>query len=292
MINDLNEYISFLHSQKGLSEKTVIAYKQDIERFYDYLDSENLSIDTIKRHHFRGFLAELNRIRLEKSSINRILSSLKSYIKFRMRKGNIDSSDILEIESLKKREYLPEFLFDKEILALLEITQDTKFDYRDILILELLLSTGVRVSELVSINISDITFKNREIRVTGKGNKERIVLYGEKCETALKNYVLIRGQFNSEPNDRALFLNHRGTRLSDRAVRTIVEKRVNDTAIIKKISPHSLRHSFATSLLKNGADIKSVQTLLGHASITSTQIYTHMTLEELKDVYTECHPHA
>ena len=156
----------------------------------------------------------------------------------------------------------------------------------------MLFATGLRVAELVSINLSDISLKMREIRITGKGNKERIVLFHKQCEKTLNDYLSVRSDFKPSSTESALLLNNRGTRLSDRSIRNILNQRLITTAIHKNISPHTLRHSFATYLLQNGADIKTVQTLLGHSNLSTTQIYTHLTLEELKDVHKTFHPHG
>lgn len=291
-MNDLDEFADYLRSQKGLSEKTVDAYADDVKRFHVFLKSENLNIDEINRTHLRSFLAELNSLKLEKSSINRIISGLRSYVKYRIRKGKTDAGGLLEVESLRKKEYIPEFLFDNEIEILLDFKPEDKYDFRDYFILELFLSTGIRVSELVNINAADMNLKSGELRVFGKGSKERIVLFRKRTESAFKSYMNVRNEFKPGINEKALFLNKFGKRLTDRGVRFIVQERLNNTALCKNISPHSLRHSFATSLLRNGADIKTVQILLGHSNIASTQIYTHMTLEELKTVYANCHPHS
>lgn len=286
------EYLLYLKTQKGLSDNTLTAYKNDIDRFFRYLKSEKLTIETIDRSNFRSFLAELNSEKLNKRSINRIISGIKNYIQFRIRLGYKDTADIMEVELLKEQKYLPEFLFEREADELLSFEGNDKYDTRDHLILELLYSTGVRVSELVNINIVDVAFKSREIRVTGKGNKQRIVLFGNTCKAALDKYLLIRSEFNPVPGERALLLNHRGKRISTRGIRNIIDKRIIRTSINKNISPHSLRHSFATALLKNGADIKTVQLLLGHSNLSTTQIYTHMTLDELKKIHATFHPHG
>lgn len=288
----LNPFIAYLQAQKGLSPKSVTAYTKDVRLFLDFLEKENLDLNNLERQNMRAFLAECNHKGLSKVSINRILSGIKSYVHFLCRNGYKDTAGILEIESLRKPEHLPTFLFEKEVTELANFECSTNRDYRDKLIIELLFATGLRVAELVSINLTDISRKMREIRVTGKGNKERIVLFNQRCEKAVSDYLKIRSSFNPPPTENALLLNSRGARLSDRSVRTILDKRIVNTAIYKNVSPHTLRHSFATYLLQNGADIKTVQTLLGHSNLSTTQIYTHLTLEELKDVHATFHPHG
>lgn len=288
--NDLNSFFDYLSSQRGLSENTLRAYQNDLLKFFDYLSSENLSIEQLKRNHIRGFLAELNREKLNNNTINRILAALKSYIRYKKRFGYKDSASILEIESLKTTKYLPKFLFEDEFEKLISFEVTQKEDYRDIAIFELIFSTGLRVSEVVSLNTDHINSKENTIKIIGKGNKERVVLFGNICRERLDSYLKIRAQF--KPEDNALFLGVRGKRLSDRAIRYILEKRIAQISLTKNISPHSLRHSFATTLIRNGADIRTVQILLGHSNLSTTQIYTHLGIDELKDIHFKYHPHG
>lgn len=288
----LNPFVTYLQAQKGLSQKSVTAYTKDVSMFLDFLENEHLDLNNLERQNMRAFLAECNHKGLSKTSINRILSGIKNYIRFLCRNGYKDSAGILEIESQRKPEHLPNFLFEKEVNELADFECRTNRDYRDKLIIELLFATGLRVAELVSINLTDISYKMHEIRITGKGNKERIVLFNQRCEKALNSYLQVRSSFNPHPTEKALLLNSRGTRISDRSIRNILNQHIVNTAIHKNISPHALRHSFATYLLQNGADIKTVQTLLGHSNLSTTQIYTHLTLEELKDVHATFHPHG
>ena len=292
MNEEIENYLKYLIVQKGLSENSVKSYKKDLTKLAEYLTKESLELDKIKRYQFRGFLAELNREKLSNTTINRVLAAIKGFIKYKIRYGYKDSAGILEIESLKKKNYLPTFLFNEEIEELLNFDCEKKEDYRDKALFALILSTGLRVSEAVSLNINDIIENNFEIRVIGKGNKERIVLYGQKCLDYINKYLSVRNEFLKKNDTPALFLNSQGERLSDRGMRLIVEKRTMQIALNKKISPHSLRHSFATLLVKNGADIRSVQILLGHASLSTTQIYTHLSLDELKDIHYKYHPHG
>ncbi len=285
-------FLNYIKSQKGLSDNSIKAYGKDVERFLEYLSEEELQLEGLQRHQFRGFLAELNYRKLSKTTINRVLAGVKCYIEFLVRGGYKDTAGILELEGLRTPEHLPTFLYEKEVAELVDFECKTRLDFRDRLILQMLFSTGMRVSELVAVNLTDISFSQKEIRTIGKGNKERIVLFNDKCKRFMDEYLAIRGEFRSEPTERALFLNDRGGRLSDRSVRTILKNRMYDTSIRAKISPHSLRHSFATALLRNGADVKSVQTLLGHSNLSTTQIYTHLTLDELKDVHSHFHPHG
>jgi len=289
MDDELEKYLQYLFSQKGLSENTLISYRNDLLKFSGYLKSENLNLTNLKRFEFRGFLAKLHALKMDKRSINRTLSAIKGFIKYKMRFGYIDTANILEVESQRISQYLPVFLFDEEMEKLISFNCTKKEDFRDVTIFELIFSTGLRVSELVGLDLSDIG-KENVIRITGKGNKERFVLFGNRARICLNEYILKRNEF--KPAENALFLNNTGTRLTDRGVRFVLEKRLNEMSFDKKISPHSLRHSFATCLIRNGADIRTVQTLLGHESLSTTQIYTHLGLDELKDIHYKFHPHG
>ncbi len=290
-INDIDNYINYLKSQKGVSDNCIKAYFNDLMKFHDYLKNENLSLDNLKRHEFRGFLAELSRLKLKNSTINRILASVKGYIRYKTRFGFYDSAGILEVDSLKNKKYLPKFLFENEVEDLIGFPCVSKEDYRDRAMFELIFSTGLRVGELIRLDIIHLNGKKNEINVIGKGNKERIVIYGRRCKDYLDEYLKVRDKFMPKDKD-ALFLNNGGRRLSDRGVRFLLDKRITQIAFAKSISPHSLRHSFATCLIRNGADIRMVQTLLGHASLATTQIYTHLNIDELKDIHYKYHPHG
>ncbi len=292
MRQDIDSFLKYLNVQKGLSDNSIIAYQKDLLKFDEYFKKESLKLEGLKRYEFRGFLSELNSNKLSAKSINRIISSIKGFIKYKIRFGYIDTAGILEVESQKTGKYLPKFLFDYEMDELIGFECKLKEDYRDRAIFELIFSTGIRVAELVNLNIDQFKYFTGEIKITGKGSKERIVLYGEKCKEYLLDYLKIRDTFFVNKKEIALFLNHNGQRLTDRGVRFVLDKRIEEIALKKKISPHSLRHSFATCLIRNGADIRSIQILLGHSSLSTTQIYTHLSLDELKDIHFKYHPHG
>lgn len=292
MKEEIQKFLKYLESQKGLSSNSLIAYEKDLLKLNNYMNAEHLNIIQLKRYEFRGFLAELSSDGLSNNTINRILAAVKSFIKYKKRFGYKDTAGILEVESQKTSKYLPIFLFDEEMEKLINFECKTKEDHRDRTIFELIFSTGIRLSEAVALNIDNINKKNNEIRILGKGNKERIVIFGKTCREYLNNYFNIRNKFLKKDLSRALFLNSKGNRLGGRGIRYILYKRIHEISINKKVSPHSLRHSFATSLIKNGADIRTVQTLLGHSSLSTTQIYTHLGLDELKDVHYKYHPHG
>jgi site-specific recombinase XerD len=289
MDDEIEKYLLYLSSQKGLSTNSIIAYQNDLSKFLNYLHSEKILLTNLNRSNLRNFMAYLNKNKLNKNSINRIISAIKGFIRYKIRSGYIDTANILEIESQRKNQYLPVFLFEDEFEKLINFNCITKEDFRDRTIFELIFSSGLRISEVENLNLYDLN-KSNEIKIIGKGNKERIVLFGEKCRKCIDEYLLKRHEFI--PKDKSLFLNHLGKKLTVRGMRYLLDKRLMQISLNKRISPHSLRHSFATCLIRNGADIKTVQTLLGHSSIATTQIYTHLGLDELKDIHNKYHPHG
>lgn len=294
--NDIEAYLAYLKTQKGLAENSLTAYRRDLEDFSAYLVLEKIPLEGLRRRHFRGFLAELHRKKLSRTSVNRKIAAIKGFFRYRLRLGRADTAAILEVESPRKDNYLPAFLFENEARDLIHFEDPSKEGSRDRALFHLLFATGIRISELTALQIDDIDFGLKQIKVLGKGNKERIVLFGPKCRKTLETYLSVRELFGTkkknEPKSSTLFLNARGKNLTDRGVRYILDKRVNQISLQKKISPHSLRHSFATTLLANGADIRTVQILLGHAQLSTTQIYTHLGLDELKDIHYNYHPHG
>ncbi len=294
--SEIDCFIDYIASQKGSSPNTINAYRKDLTKFFNFLSNKTIDFDTLDRNSVRGFLTELINSGISNRSVNRLLAALKGFIKFKTRTGYQDSAGILELDSFKIPSYLPVFLFDNELEKLIAFECATLFDYRDRAIIELFFSTGLRVSELVGLTINHFSNRDFTLKVKGKGNKERIVVYNELSLKFLDEYLEVRESEQSKKGlsnkSDALFVNFHFMQLSDRAVRTIINKRIEQSAVMKNISPHSLRHSFATSMLRNGADIRTVQILLGHSKISSTQIYTHLTTDELKDMHYKYHPHG
>ncbi len=290
-MKELEEYLNYLEYQKNYSKHTIMSYREDIEEFLQYINSENIKMLKITYDEIRFYLMYLNKKKDVNSTISRKISALRSFYKFLQNNSKIENNPFTLINLPKKEKKLPRFFFYNELEELFNTPKlNTPLGQRDRLILEMLYATGVRVSELVNIKISDIS-GDRTIKILGKGNKERIVRYGEYCEEILKLY-LSDGHYKLNDSSEYLFLNNNGGQLTDRGVRYLLDKIIDKTTIEKKISPHMLRHSFATHLLNEGCDILTVQELLGHESLTATSIYTHVTNDRLKDVYFKTHPRA
>ncbi len=294
----VERFLDYLRDQRRVSQRTIVAYSSDLADLGRHLVVE-LGLDPppgperIDRLAVRSFVASLHRRGLARSSAARKLAAVRSFLRYAVREGRIDSSPAARIPSPKSPRGLPRALTVDEIFVLLDrIVGDDAAGTRDRALLELLYASGLRVSELVSLDIGDIDLASGMLRVTGKGGKEREVPFGDKAAVALRRWlaaaVPLRGRTDGEP----LFLNLRGGRLTDRSVRRILDRRLQEAAIVGHISPHALRHSFATHLLNAGADLRSIQELLGHASLSTTQRYTHVGIESLVAVYERAHPRA
>lgn len=289
-MRELENYLNYLEYQKNYSKHTIESYKQDIIEYLEYLDDKHIKLLKIKYDEIRDYLKYLSDKKDINSTISRKISALRSFYKYLQNNNKIENNPFSLINLPKKEKKLPRFFYYNELEELFNTPKlNTPLGQRDRLILEMLYATGVRVSELVNIKISDIS--DRTIKILGKGNKERIVRFGEYCEEILKMY-LNDGHYKLNSSSQYLFLNNSGGQLTDRGVRYLLDKIISKTTIEKKISPHMIRHSFATHLLNEGCDILTVQELLGHESLTATSIYTHVTNDRLKDVYFKTHPRA
>ncbi|WP_088224787.1 site-specific tyrosine recombinase/integron integrase [Desulfosporosinus sp. FKB] len=289
----LSLFAGYQHSQNR-SEHTVIAYQNDLGQFFRFAalelgqEPENLRVDQIDVYIARSFLGILTDQGLSRKSMARKLAALRSLFKFLCREGILQMNPIQRIASPKVGRKLPHFLYLDQVEGLLHASDCTQLlGARDQVIMELLYGSGLRVSELVSLNRESLDLDGGLIRVLGKGNKERVVPITNYAREAVNHYLNMRGD-----NHEALLLNYQGTRLTDRSVRRILDKLVTRVSLEQHVNPHMLRHSFATHLLDGGADLRSVQELLGHQKLTSTQIYTHLTRERLKEVYGKAHPRA
>lgn len=292
--NNLEDYLEYLKYQKNYSDYTIDNYEQDILEYFSYLDREQLDYQKIAYSDLRFYLMYLKDEKQDKnSSIDRKLSSLRGFYKF-LASENIVSSNVFSLlHGLKKEKKLPHYFEYDELEALFDACDTTSvLGQRDLLILEMLYATGVRVGELVHIKVKDINRSNRMVLVLGKGNKERLVPYGEYCEDILNLYLKDAYLKLNTKQSPYLFLNHNGAPLTERGVRYVLDQIIKKTSLYKHISPHMIRHSFATHLLNEGCDLLTVQKLLGHESIKATQIYTHVSTDRLKEVYFHSFPRA
>jgi integrase/recombinase XerC len=284
----VDKFIRYLEIEKAVSSHTLRAYRKDLEIFFDYSKTEPEGIDMID---VRGFVAEQIKEGMNKTSVSRRLSCIRSFFKFLYKEGYIKSNPAKFVSNPKVPKLLPRFLSVDEVFSLVEKPEGFGFiPVRNKAILELLYSSGLRVSELSGLNIEDLNIKESLIKIRGKGKKERIVPVGSKAIDALKSYIIERMLLKSK--DKALFLNRVRTRLTDRGVRRIVVKYARELSMYGQISPHTMRHTFASHLLQGGADLRAIQELLGHSSLSTTQKYTHLDITHLMDIYDKAHPFA
>ncbi|MDH7481368.1 MAG: tyrosine recombinase XerC [Armatimonadota bacterium] len=300
MHQELERFINHLQAVRNASPNTVRSYATDIKQFLAFLDDEGLVTEPwhIDAKVVRRYMARLHRLGIGKTSSARKLSSLRAFFKYLVRRGLMSSNPTIGLSGPKIEKRLPKFLREEQINALMQMPNLAEpIGLRDRAILEVLYATGARVSEIVGINLDDLDLTNGEIRVLGKGSKERITFIGRPAQEALDAYINFgRSKLLAKRKDgvteNALFLNRFGRRLTVRSVHRLLDKYFNDVSEEIKISPHVLRHTFATHMLEHGADVRSIQELLGHSSISTTQIYTHVTRERLKEVYDQAHPRA
>lgn len=289
---------TYLSVEKNFSEHTLTAYISDIVSYILWLDNTScLSVDFNK---LREYLHFIQRFDYKKTTIARKVASIRTFYKFLFRERYIDSNPALSLSAPKRPKSLPKFLTPEEVEQILNnVKIDTPAGFRNRVILELLWATGMRVSELSNLNFGDLNMEENEIRVFGKGAKERIVLMSDRAKGYLQQYInsarkLIAPNYNiGEINDDTpLFINNTGYRLQNKTIRKVINEIVEKIELPKKVTPHVFRHSFATKLIENGADLRVVQELLGHAGISNTQIYTHISMKHMKDVYEAAHPHS
>lgn len=296
MIKDkISSFLDYLKNERNFSQHTYGSYALDLKQLDSFLDERKMSdISSFTRTDARAFLVKLEEEGLSRKSVARKISCYRSFYSYLIKSKLIKVNHWAGISLPKITKKLPNFLYPEEIDLLLGIPDlKSPSGLRDKAILEVLYASGMRVSELVKLNISDVDKDDGEILVSGKGSKERIVLIGGPAMDALKDYLKYgRSKLVKSTSNRAIFLGRFGTRITSRSVERIIQKHIKKAGIDKKISPHSLRHSFATHMLERGADLRTVQELLGHASLSTTQIYTHVTKERLKTVYDGAHPRA
>ena len=289
----IDDYLEFLKYQKNYSDYTIKSYETDIMEYFNYINSEGLNYKDIEYSDIRFYLMYLKDKKDNNASIDRKLSALRGFYKYLVNENILHNNVFSLVNGPKKSKKLPRYFDYNELEEMFLIPDtNTSLGQRDLLLLEMLYATGCRVGELVSIKVKDIDFNRRNILIVGKGNKERYLNYGEYCEDILNKY-LIDGYISlNKNNSDYLFLNNNGGVLTERGVRFILDKIIKQTGINKNISPHMIRHSFATHLLNEGCDLLTVQKLLGHESIKATQIYTHVTTDRLKEVYFHSFPRA
>jgi tyrosine recombinase XerC len=290
-----NRYINYLDAERNASHYTVRNYTHDLLDFFSYLKSKKISsLNEVNRQVLRGYLSHLMKEGFAKVSISRKLSAIRSFYHYLLREEFVATSPVADTSSPKLDKRLPKFLTPEETVRLLEAPDSsTALGQRDRALIELLYASGLRVSELVSLDLEQINLDTNEIRVWGKGSKERVVLMGKPAATALASYLSQgRPQLLGKKKSYALFLNRDGGRLTERSIQRILGKYTRVAGIKKRVHPHLLRHTFATHLLDGGADLRVVQELLGHASLVSTQIYTHVTQSRARKVYLSAHPLA
>jgi tyrosine recombinase XerC len=292
----VDRFLGYLDSERGYSPQTLRAYAGDLVQFLGFMapqgDLDPAGINAVQMRHY---MAQLRQSGAARTTIARKLASLRSFYRYLMREGLVSDNPAANLTLPRREKRLPQFLDEAEVERLLQTPDLAEpAGRRDRAILEILYSTGMRIGELAAVSLEDVDLLGEAVKAKGKGKKERLVPLGRPAIEALRDYLAIRPALaiGHSPNRRAVFINKGGGRLSDRGLRRIFDKYARLAGLGDRASPHTLRHSFATHLLNRGADLRSVQELLGHASLASTQIYAHVTTERLKNVYNKAHPRA
>jgi integrase/recombinase XerC len=293
MRKELDEFLAYLKHERNASVHTISSYRIDLTQLADYLETRKIRLPQVDNVVLRGFLAELYRRNLTKTSVARKLAAVRSFFNYGVRRRWLDENAAKVVATPRLDQHVPGFLSEEEMRKLLEVpSADDPLGLRDRAIFEVFYATGIRVSELVGIGLEDLSLEERMVRVKGKGKKERLVPFGRKAEASLRAYLAVRHEFPLRLGETSIFLNYRGTRLSPRSVQRLTAKYLRKAALRRNLSPHALRHSFATHLLSRGADLRVIQELLGHESLATTQKYTHMDVAQLLDIYRKSHPRA
>jgi len=302
----IEQFLEHLRYERNVSAHTLRNYASDLEQFVDHLAPADPKsgarkfpeLKNVDHLTIREWLAKLHSAQKKKASIARKLAALRTFFQFLVREGLLESNPAKLVSTPRQEKKLPKHLSIEEAIKFIETPDiDTDLGKRDRAMLELMYATGVRVAELTTLNLADIDFRNQLIRVTGKRRKQRIVPFGDPAANSIREYLKVRDKFLftapiSARDDEAVFLNYQGTRITTRSVGRMVEKYIKICAGVHRISPHALRHSFATHLLDSGADLRDIQELLGHARLSTTQVYTHVSMEKLIEVYDKAHPKA
>ena len=296
-MNMTKEFLNYLRYERSRSELTVRTYERSLRDFESYFKNRDshLSWESVDSDIIRDWMESMMDKGDMASTVNNCLSAVRSFFRFAMSRRLVSRDPAYAIKGPKKQKPLPQFVREDEMDRLIDVSEmwsDTYQDLRARTIIILFYETGIRLAELIGLKDNDIDFATRQLKVTGKRNKQRIVPFGQELESALKTYIEHRNQKFVNPADDALFLSDKGQRMSRFQVEMIVKKCLSLVTTLKKKSPHVLRHSFATAMLNNGAGLESVRLLLGHESVATTEIYTHTTFEQLKKVYENAHPRA
>ena len=300
----IEQFLDHLRYERNVSSHTLRNYASDLEQFLDFLAPAKNGrrslpeITAIDHLTIREWLASLHAAQKKKASVARKLAALRTFFQFLVREGMLELNPAKLVSTPRLEKKLPKHLSIDEAIRFIESPDpETDLGKRDRAMLELMYATGVRVAELTTLNLTDVDFGNQLVRVTGKRRKQRIVPFGEPAGAAIREYLGVRDKFLlnapiSKRDEDALFLNYQGTRITTRSVGRMVDKYIRLCAGMHNISPHALRHSFATHLLDSGADLRDIQELLGHARLSTTQVYTHVSMEKLVEVYDKAHPKA
>lgn len=286
------DFLEYLEYQRGYSSKTIENYNLDIIKYEQFINLKKLNYLSIDYVDITDYIEYLNKIGLKSSSISRNLSALRSYYDYLLKKEIVKINPFKLVNGPKREKKLPNYLQYNEYIDILNSCGIDDLGIRNRCLLELLLSSGLRVSELVNIKLNDIDYNNRSIKIFGKGKKERIVYFGEYALNSLNDYLRVRSNILKNKTSDYLFVNHLGDNLTTRGVRDILDRVLSLSATEKNISPHTFRHSFATMMLNEGASTKVVQELLGHSSMKTTSIYTHLSNDKLRTEYLRAHPRA
>jgi len=294
----IRKYLEYLDAERNLAFNTIVSYENDLFQFANFLsrhlEKQDVDIHDVDNVTIRLFMGELLEKGYDKKSIGRKLAAVRSFLKYLVKKKVLDFNPAVNVVTPKVEKRLPVFMDEASVQKLMDAPDKSTVEgIRDWAILELFYSTGIRRGELIALNVNDVNFENETITVLGKGGKERIVPFGTKAKEALKAYLRGREKSSfSGTEENALFLTSTGRRLYPQAVNKLVNKYIAMVSEVEKKSPHVLRHTFATHLLDRGADLRAVKELLGHSSLSTTQIYTHVTVDRLKKVYKQAHPKA
>jgi len=292
----IEQFFKYLQHEKRYSRHTCRAYQNDLNQFFDHIDSINKDRDIKKLKNpdkvVRSWIVQMMEKDISASTINRKLSTLKSYFRFLRRQGVIEYDPLAKIFTLKTEGRLPSVVNEKQMSYLenMDLFSDDFFGIRDRLIIEILYQTGMRVSELVDLKDDNVNFAKKQLHIHGKRDKERIVPLNDQLIDSVKNYTALRKQHFHDSDEGSLFVTNKGKKLYPKAVYRIVKSYLSIVTTMKQKSPHVLRHTFATHLLNDGADLNAIKELLGHSNLSATQIYTHSTFEKLKKIYKQAHP--